>query len=241
MMMCSYAAADDASPEKDRFRGVRAITEQEAILVFVSGQQGRTSKRCHLADSLSKEFGITPKAIRDIWNLRTWWKSTRPYWSSSDEMHFLKRKSCGALCKSRRMSIMHELCPLSEGQAAHSPPAAQPSSDSSSRNTIHDTRRDDWIVESCKAEIMIDANKSALDATRVWNMPLPHIPDQSSSWPTTQSAKAGECSQGDGEWMIEPNTIAQDFATVFLEWQHSNAWLRCPSSRSILLRCPSTA
>ena len=104
-------------------------------------------------------------------------------------------------------TIMHELCPLSEGQAAHSaPPAAQPSSDSSSLNTIDVTRRDDWIVESCKAEIMIDAKKNVLDTTRVLSMPLPHIPDQSSPCPTTQLelAKAGECSQGDGEWMIEP-------------------------------------
>ena len=88
-------------------------------------------------------------------------------------------------------------------------------SDSSSLNTIDDARRNDWNVESCKAEIMIDA-KNVLDTTRVLNMPLPDIPNQSSLCPTTQSAKEGERSQGDGEWMIEPNAIAEDFETVLV-------------------------
>jgi len=33
---------------------------------------------------LASQYGITPKAVRDIWNLRTWATATRPLWSQED-------------------------------------------------------------------------------------------------------------------------------------------------------------
>ena len=42
-----------------------------------------------LATSLATEFGITAKAVRDIWNLRTWAQTTRPSWTQADHDHFL--------------------------------------------------------------------------------------------------------------------------------------------------------
>ena len=44
-----------------------------------------------LAASLAKEYGITGKAIRDIWTLRTWANTTRPYWTAADEQQFATR------------------------------------------------------------------------------------------------------------------------------------------------------
>ena len=46
-----------------------------------------------MATSLATQFGITAKAVRDIWNLRTWAQTTRPCWTpadcSTDHDHFL--------------------------------------------------------------------------------------------------------------------------------------------------------
>jgi multidrug efflux pump subunit AcrB len=50
----------------------------------------------------AQELGITPKAVRDIWNLRTWARATRPHWTPLDEEAFTKKKSCAAFCDSKR-------------------------------------------------------------------------------------------------------------------------------------------
>ena len=43
------------------------------------------------AASLAEEFGITAKAIRDIWTQRTWTKTTMPFWTAADEQQFAMR------------------------------------------------------------------------------------------------------------------------------------------------------
>ena len=46
----------------------------------------RTSKE------LAERFGITMKAVRDVWNLRTWTAVTMPFWTPADQAFFLARK-----------------------------------------------------------------------------------------------------------------------------------------------------
>ena len=46
-------------------------------------------KRDSLSAELAAEFGITSKAVRDIWNLRTWTWTTLPYWTQADHDDFL--------------------------------------------------------------------------------------------------------------------------------------------------------
>lgn len=58
------------------------ITAEEAVLIF---QERKNRKnRDQSALTLSLQYGLTSKAISDIWNLRTWRKATRPYWCASD-------------------------------------------------------------------------------------------------------------------------------------------------------------
>ena len=54
-----------------------------------------------LAASLAEEFGITAKAIRDIWTQRTWTKTTMPFWTAADEQQFTMRTA------SKRAKIHH--------------------------------------------------------------------------------------------------------------------------------------
>jgi hypothetical protein len=88
----ALSAERTPSPGKpSQARGVRTISSNAAILIFNAAKHNRT-KRDRLAHRFAKEFGITPKAVRDIWNLRTWVHTTKPFWLPPDEKHFLKRE-----------------------------------------------------------------------------------------------------------------------------------------------------
>jgi hypothetical protein len=86
-----------------RNKGVCTISHKEAVIIFLAGSRlGSYGSRGKLSDRLSKEFGITSKAVRDIWNLRTWARATRPHWTPSDEEAFTKKKSGAACCNFKR-------------------------------------------------------------------------------------------------------------------------------------------
>lgn len=53
------------------------LTPEQAIIIY----QLKTTKTQSPAARLAVEYGITSKAIRDIWTRRSWAESTQPYWS----------------------------------------------------------------------------------------------------------------------------------------------------------------
>ena len=145
----------------NRNMGVCTISQAEAVIIFLSGSRhGSYGSRGNLSDRLSKEFGITPKAVRDIWNLRTWTRDTRPHWTPLDEENFTKKKSLSAFCDSKRKP-------------------------KTTRQTYHN-------ISKCTST---KRHRSKPD----FQMP-------------TYSNRL------DGEWMIDPSFIAQDFKVVLMEW-----------------------
>jgi len=58
------------------------ITAANAIEIFKA--KGPGTRRSGLSKVLADKYGITTKAIRDIWNLRTWSEVTRPLWSPEE-------------------------------------------------------------------------------------------------------------------------------------------------------------
>jgi hypothetical protein len=56
------------------------LSPDQAIYIF----QQRSTKTSRTAALLSAKFGITPKAIRDIWSGRSWADDTRPFWTQLD-------------------------------------------------------------------------------------------------------------------------------------------------------------
>jgi len=60
------------------------LTPALAIHIF---HQGKTKTK-HSAALLSAEFGVSAKAIRDIWTKRSWASETRPYWTPDNELSF---------------------------------------------------------------------------------------------------------------------------------------------------------
>ena len=56
------------------------LTAESAVEIFKAGGPG--AKRSGLSKVFAERYGITMKAVRDIWNLRTWTHVTMPFWSS---------------------------------------------------------------------------------------------------------------------------------------------------------------
>jgi len=63
--------------ERERTR----LTADQAICIFCQ----RSSKTVRTAALLAAEYGISPKAVRDIWTLKSWAAQTKPYWGLIDE------------------------------------------------------------------------------------------------------------------------------------------------------------
>jgi len=57
------------------------LNAEQAIHIF----NQRATKTKHTAALLAAEFGISSKAIRDIWTRRSWAEDTRPFWTHLDE------------------------------------------------------------------------------------------------------------------------------------------------------------
>ena len=74
-------------------RGVCILTAEEAIEIFLARKE-RSGRRDMLATRLANQFGVAPRTVRDIWNLRTWVETTRPLWSSADVARETNTRRC---------------------------------------------------------------------------------------------------------------------------------------------------
>ena len=72
-------ADKDLQPKVRRVRRAR-LSPEKAIRIFML----RRTKTKDTAALLAAKYGITPKAIRDIWTRKSWVKDTRPYWTHLD-------------------------------------------------------------------------------------------------------------------------------------------------------------
>ena len=76
------AVALDTDLQPTQAELVRArLTADQAIFIFCQ----RSSKTVRTAALLAAKYGISPKAIRDIWTLKSWAAQTKPYWNLTDE------------------------------------------------------------------------------------------------------------------------------------------------------------
>ena len=64
---------------------VSKISDEAAVCIFLAG---RHASRDGLSARLAGEYGISTKAVRDIWNLRTWRHVTKPHWAPRDMQRF---------------------------------------------------------------------------------------------------------------------------------------------------------
>eukprot|EP00277_Geminigera_cryophila_P007788 CAMPEP_0179421312 /NCGR_PEP_ID=MMETSP0799-20121207/9693_1 /TAXON_ID=46947 /ORGANISM="Geminigera cryophila, Strain CCMP2564" /LENGTH=322 /DNA_ID=CAMNT_0021195099 /DNA_START=33 /DNA_END=1001 /DNA_ORIENTATION=- len=103
-------------------RGVSIISGENAVTIFLS--KTNQIKGDRLAMRLAKEFGISAKAVRDIWNLRTWAHATKQHWSPADTEKFLNKRLCHT-CRNRGFTSMQQACSTCQTIAVRRPTVTQ--------------------------------------------------------------------------------------------------------------------
>ena len=101
------------------------LSESQAIAIFHAKSphkaRGKTSRM------LSEKYGVTMKAVRDIWNFRTWKWETMPYWSAKDMSIFLSKHLCTE-CRLRGVRSLAEACKVCASPRPRGRPGIQRSS-----------------------------------------------------------------------------------------------------------------
>ena len=98
------SVADEGSDADSRLLGVCRISARTATFIYMAKHENNPRRGDRLAARLSEKFGITSKAVRDIWNLRTWARTTRSHWTQHDHIKF-RNKKLYISCKKAGKSI----------------------------------------------------------------------------------------------------------------------------------------
>ena len=178
--------------------GVCTISQADAIIIFVAKQQTRKT-RDRLASRLAHKYGITSRAVTDIWNLRTWFGTTRPYWTELDAAHFARKRQ-------RKMS--------NAVKAAVEP---TPSQDAVSNVLPLDLKK---LPEHDNTQDAVDETQRP--STGVSNTPAAHDVPMPASHQAHAASTFEAC-----EWLIDSAIIAQEFEEISLAWHHSSARRDC--------------
>jgi len=102
-------AANEPEERRARASHVATLDAEAAIIIYRAKE--RHTPRDNTSSALAEEYGITMKAVRDIWNLRTWAWTTMPYWTKTDLDTFLK-KHLGAQCRGEGVKSIAAACKL---------------------------------------------------------------------------------------------------------------------------------
>lgn len=62
----------------------RASLDPASVIGIFLAKRLNAGGRSDLSGKLARQHKITAKAVRDIWNMRTWRKTTRPFWNAKD-------------------------------------------------------------------------------------------------------------------------------------------------------------
>jgi len=213
----ALSAERTPSPGKpSQGRGVCRISSNDAILIFNAAKHDRT-KRDRLANRFAKEFGITSKAVRDIWNLRTWVQTTKPFWTPPDETKFLKRE----LCKNtKRMPLKQSVPKRALPQEKHIPTI---SITPRFEDSLCKESSTPWTPEGPIFDVEItgyhgrSVSEHSVPPTAIRNV-CPQSPASIAAHSDLRNSRR----VFDGEWIIHPSFIVQEFESVFLEWSNTN-------------------
>jgi hypothetical protein len=68
------------------------LTEREAVEIYLCRKSSSSGHKVS-TNALSKKYNVSPKAIRDIWNRRTWAPETRHLWTDGERPMIREKKS----------------------------------------------------------------------------------------------------------------------------------------------------
>ena len=102
---CSFCALGPEASEGGTREGTKITAEEAATIFCARCPYAKTAKHPTLSHDLSQTFGISQRAVRDIWNLRTWGEVTRPYWNAEDYQRFHEKYAATRMCASCREAV----------------------------------------------------------------------------------------------------------------------------------------
>jgi hypothetical protein len=80
------ADADTAPVRASAPKSTMKLNKAAALAIF-QARAGRSTRgwRSNLSAALGRQYGLTAKTVRDIWNGRTWAKVTKPFWTAEEK------------------------------------------------------------------------------------------------------------------------------------------------------------
>jgi hypothetical protein len=84
-------AADDTQTRPASSQKRACLDRVTAIRIFLA-KRYNCGGRSSLSGMLGRRYGMTAKAVRDIWNLRTWAKVTAPFWNAEERQKALSMR-----------------------------------------------------------------------------------------------------------------------------------------------------
>ena len=95
MLRTGVASTDDTGmpyAHTSAPKGVCTIAAEDARRIFLAKTKRPMGTKDGLAARLADCYGISAKAVRDIWRMRTWSQATRPYWTPEDHKRYLNTR-----------------------------------------------------------------------------------------------------------------------------------------------------
>jgi hypothetical protein len=86
---------------------VHKLNEHAAVDIFKQRKTHTTGDGTSF--ELAAKYNITMKAVRDVWNTRTWAWTTMPYWTDNDREKFLLKQLC-TKCRSNGVTSLSAAC-----------------------------------------------------------------------------------------------------------------------------------
>ena len=81
----AVTVAVPAEKRKDASASSATLDGEAAIAIYLA--KAARTPRDSTSSLLAAQYKVTMKAVRDVWNLRTWVWTTMPYWTrSSDDL-----------------------------------------------------------------------------------------------------------------------------------------------------------
>ena len=103
----AVTVAVPAKKRKDASASSATLDGEAAIAIYLA--KAARTPRDSTSSLLAAQYNVTMKAVRDVWNLRTWVWTTMPYWTRSDKEKFLRKHLCTA-CRSRGVRSLLSAC-----------------------------------------------------------------------------------------------------------------------------------
>jgi len=91
-------------------KGSNMLDADQAIAIYLA--KASSTPGDDTLTVLLERYNITMKAVRDVWNLRTWVWCTMPYWPHADRNKFLRKHRCRH-CERRcvtKLTCAYETC-----------------------------------------------------------------------------------------------------------------------------------